>query len=336
MPCSPGPTVPTRAGGTDSRPAKASRCRLDVLEGSTREGRRGRLRGHSGSQLCRLGWPQVRCAPAVTCPDAWRSQPPAGPVSTGAVDITRVSAGVQAAGMSCEERALVSWPEERGPGCSLRPQSPETAVGAGRTASQGAVSARARTAEPPPERPCTSDRQRGSRSPALAQRLSRSGSLGGRASPRRPEAPPPPAPPRARAVSMETAAGTRAQRPPGPAAQTSGADGGGRARRAGGAWGKRGGWAPAPASLGQRRASPPRGPSPFCPQRPPPSPGVMTVLAENLPAAHTEGCPQVLGAPRPGLQATSVPLARLLPRLGPLLAPRRPSGCVCAVTGDAA
>ncbi|XP_069417231.1 non-homologous end joining protein Ku-like [Ovis canadensis] len=261
--------------------------------------------------------------------------------------------------MSCEERALVSWPEERGPGCSLRPQSPETAVGAGRTASQGAVSARARTAEPPPERPCTSDRQRGSRSPALAQRLSRSGSLGGRASPRRPEAPPPPAPPRARAVSMETAAGTRAQRPP--AGRLGGArglhrDGRGDARptpagarspdlrrrwRRAGAKGR--GRLGETRRLGARSrvpgaetSVPTPGPSPFCPQRPPPSPGVMTVLAENLPAAHTEGCPQVLGAPRPGLQATSVPLARLLPRLGPLLAPRRPSGCVCAVTGDAA
>ncbi|XFG12734.1 hypothetical protein AB1E19_016358 [Capra hircus] len=261
--------------------------------------------------------------------------------------------------MSCEERALVSWPEERGPGCSLRPQSPETAVGAGRTASQGAVSARTRTAEPPPERPCTSDRQRGSRSPAPGQRLSQTGSLGGRASPRRrgrPEAPPPPAPPRARAVSMETAAGTRAQRPP--AGRLGGArglhrDGRGDARptpagarrpdlprrwRRAGAKGR--GRLGETRRLGARSRVPGAETSVPTPgtlpllspeasadrprPRPPPSPGVMTVLAENLPAAHTEGCPQVLGAPRPGLQATSVPLARLLPRLGPLLAPRRP------------
>ncbi|XP_052492786.1 basic proline-rich protein-like [Budorcas taxicolor] len=172
--------------------------------------------------------------------------------------------------MSCEDRALVSWPEERGPGCSLRPQSPETAVGAGRTASQAAGPGRGLRTDPHRraasraalhERPPARVQIAGSGSAPLAERL-----------PRRPREPASPGTPRGPS-SAGPAQGARApapreaQRPP--------------ACRLGGARGLhgdgRGDARPTPAGVpvGRRARSPwrrPRGRAPNARRGPQPRP----------------------------------------------------------------
>lgn len=64
----------------------------------------------------------------------------------------------------------------------------------------------------------------------------------------------------------------------------------------------------------------------------PPAAAATLSAGDGCPA-HTEGCPQVPGAPGPGLQATSIPLEMLLPLLGAAASPSQAWG-VCVRQGE--
>ena len=259
--------------------------------------------------------------------------------------------------------------EEGGPGCSETPEPGDRAApGRGvctdphrraasraqATAPEGAdrrlwVSAFPKAAPSAPSSP---------RRPGGPQALPRAGTAqGARAR----------APREARAVSRETAAGARPTSAGGPVGRRAGSPWRRPRERAPNArrrprgpdllrcWTRAGGregsgalgenaeaGRPLPRPWGRDERPHPGDPSPLYPEasadrprlRPLSFPGVKTVLAENLPAAHTEGCPQVLGAPCPGLQATSVPLEMLLPPPEPAAGPSQAEG-VCVAGGDA-
>lgn len=250
--------------------------------------------------------------------------------------------------MSCEEPAAGPRARAEGP----RPFSETTELrdrGGGR---QGGVSARTRTAEPPPERPCTSRRgsvaTEGPDRPLWVSAFPRAApSAASRpASPGRPPGPSPgrPRPGRARAPPRRgRPVGRRARsprrRPRGrapnarlrPAAQTSRAAGGGRAggREGPGVLGENAeAGRPLPRPSGRDERPHPGDPSPSVPRglrrpRPLPSPRVMAVLPTRKAAPKSPEPPAQASRP----QASRWKCSFLC--LGPLLAPRRPGVCVC-------